>query len=197
MKKPEKRSEKVKKEAHVEAIEWWPIDKPIDDETNARVHPELQMEELRRSVAKYGQVWPILVRENGTIIAGHARRDACKLAGLTQIKVLVARGWTEQQCRAFALLDNRVPLNASWDITKLTSELKDLRQKGEDLMELGFNYGDIARLMPTDAATDKKNDAAELRPVYQVLIECGDESEQLRVLTKLQKDGITCRALIA
>jgi ParB-like chromosome segregation protein Spo0J len=154
--------------------------------------------ELRSSLREYGQVWPILVREDDEIIAGHGRRVAAKLEGFTEIKVLVARGWTEQQCRAFALLDNRIPLNADWDAAKLAKELASLRDDGVKLLDIGFSKGDLARLLPTAEAAARREAAMQsFQPVYQVLIECADEHEQLRVLTKLQEDGINCRALIA
>src|SRR4249919_3003794 len=116
-------------------IEVWGIEEPRDSAANARVHPKEQIEELRESLRAYGQVWPILVREDGEIIAGHGRREAARLEGMQRIKVLVARGWTEKQCRAFALLDNQVPLNAAWDNEKLARELAGLREDGEDILK--------------------------------------------------------------
>jgi hypothetical protein len=44
--------------------------------------------------------------------------------------VIVARGWTSEQCRSFALLDNRVPLNAAWDDEMLRIEIADLTGLG-------------------------------------------------------------------
>jgi len=178
-----------------DVIELWSIDRPRDSESNARTHPKKQIEELRYSLRQYGQVWPILVRPDGEIVAGHARRIAAKLEGMTTIKVLVARGWTEAQCRQFALLDNRVPMNAGWDAGKLALELEALRGEGVSGLKLGFSAGDLARLLPTEHAQEAN--AQTFEPIYQVLIECASEREQLRVLTKLQKDSINCRALIA
>ena len=96
------------------AIETWPIDRPRPYERNARTHSPEQIEQLRNSFRTYGQVWPILVREDGTVISGHGRIEAAKAEGFGTLQVIVARGWTPEQCRAFALLDNRVPLNAGW-----------------------------------------------------------------------------------
>ena len=38
-------------------------------------------------------MWPLLVHEDGTIIAGHGRLKAAKLEGFTEIRVIVAAGW--------------------------------------------------------------------------------------------------------
>jgi ParB/RepB/Spo0J family partition protein len=187
----------VQREADAQ-IEVWGIEEPRDSAANARVHPEKQIRELRASLREYGQIWPILVREDGEIIAGHGRREAARLEGLQHIRVIVARGWSEKQCRAFALLDNQIPQNATWDMDKLAKELSTLRSEGTDVLQIGFSKADIARLLPT-AEQQAKRDAASstFKPVYQVLIECADEKDQLRILKKLQKDGIECRALIA
>jgi ParB-like chromosome segregation protein Spo0J len=84
---------------------------------HARKHSADQMAQLRGSFKKFGQVWPILVREDGTIIAGHGRLEAAKLEGFTEVRVIIAKGWSEEQCRVFGLLDNKVALQtwtASW-----------------------------------------------------------------------------------
>jgi ParB-like chromosome segregation protein Spo0J len=49
---------------------------------------------------------PILAREDGTVIAGHGRLLAGQAEGATEVPVIVARGWTEEQCRAYAIADN-------------------------------------------------------------------------------------------
>jgi ParB-like chromosome segregation protein Spo0J len=181
-----------------DVIELWDIDEPRDSDANARVHPKDQIEELRGSLREYGQVWPILVREDGEIIAGHGRRQAAKLEGMKQIKVLVARGWSEARCRAFSLLDNQVPLNATWDSAKLALEVQRVKDDGGDPLKLGFSNADMKRLMlPGAGLGSDGKPPVEFKPVYQVLIECTDELEQREVLTKLQQDGISCRALIA
>jgi ParB-like chromosome segregation protein Spo0J len=178
-----------------EVIETWPIDKPRDSEANARIHPAKQIEELRASLRTYGQVWPILVREDGEIIAGHGRRTAAALEGMTEIKVLVARGWTEAQCRAFALLDNRVPLNAGWDATKLAAELKRVKEDGIDPALIGFTARDIHLLL-----TPK--DPTETEPVltgltFSVIIRCENEEHQGEVLRMLEERGLECEAMIS
>ncbi|MGQ2182043.1 hypothetical protein ACT4MK_01275 (plasmid) [Bradyrhizobium barranii] len=49
------------------------------------------------------------------LIAGHARLEAAKQLGIPEIPVMVARGWTEAQIRAYTIADNALPLNAGWD----------------------------------------------------------------------------------
>lgn len=130
------------------AIETWPIDRPKKYERNARTHSPKQVAELRDSFKMFGQVWPLLVREDGTLIAGHGRLEAARAAGLTEVRVIVAKGWTEQQCRAFGLLDNKVALNSAWDEKLLGLELASLSGLGIDLAQLGFAPQELNKLLP-------------------------------------------------
>ena len=173
-------------------IEFWPIDRPRDSEANARTHPKKQIEELRASLRDYGQVWPILVREDGEIIAGHGRRVAAALEGMTEIKVLVARGWSEAQCRAFALLDNRIPLNAGWDATKLAMELQRVRDDGGDPLKIGFRAADLKKLS-LEPSTEPQLQGLS----FSVIVRCDDEAHQGEVLRMLEDRGLTCEAMIS
>jgi ParB-like chromosome segregation protein Spo0J len=160
---------------------------------NARTHPKKQIEELRASLRDYGQVWPILVREDGEIIAGHGRRVAAALEGLTEIKVLVARGWSEAQCRAFALLDNRIPLNAGWDAAKLAQELQRVKSDGGNPLSIGFSKGDLRKLdlEPVSVEPQLKGLA------FSVIVRCNDEDHQAQVLEMLEDQGLKCEAMIS
>lgn len=174
-------------------IEIWPIDRPRDSESNARTHPKKQIEELRQSVRAFGQVWPILVREDDEIIAGHGRRVAMALEGFTEIKVLVARGWSEAQCRAFALLDNRIPLNAGWDATKLAAELQRVRGDGGDPLKIGFSNADLKKLQLEPPSTEPQLTGLS----FSVIVRCDDETHQGEVLRMLEDEGLTCEAMIS
>ena len=136
----------------------WPLARLKKYERNARKHPKEQIDQLRASFRDFGQVWPILVREDGTIIAGHGRLEAARKEKLKRVKVIVATGWTEEQCRRFGLLDNRVPLNAEWDAALLGAEMYDLSQAGVDLADMGFNKLEIEELLklPASAAGGKE-----------------------------------------
>ena len=65
-------------------------------------------EKKREKKREFCWTMPVLVRENGMLIAGHGRLEAAKLEGITEVPTIVARGWTEAQCRAYAIADNRL-----------------------------------------------------------------------------------------
>ena len=101
----------------------WPADevsrKPLSElvpyARTARTHTAGQIRQIAASMQEWGWTIPILVDDEGTIIAGHARVEAAKLLGLTEAPVMIARGWSEAQKRAYVLADNKLAENAGWD----------------------------------------------------------------------------------
>lgn len=137
---------------------------------NARTHSEAQIEQIARSIASFGFTNPILVDENSNIIAGHGRVLAAKKLGYPEVPVVVARGWTEAQRRAYVLADNQLALNAGWDPALLALELKDLQGFGFDISLIGFSDAEIKEFFPEqqdaeDAAADEDAPEPPERPV--------------------------------
>jgi ParB/Sulfiredoxin domain len=136
-------------------VERWRLERLKPYVRNARKHPPQQIEQLRQAMRSYGWTVPILAREDGTIIAGHARYEAAKAEGFPAAPVIVARGWTEEQCRAYALADNRIALNSAWDEDVLKLEPGELSALGTDLEPLGFGLNELGRLLgPQQGLTD-------------------------------------------
>ena len=90
------------------------------------------------------------------IIAGHGRVLAARKLGIAEVPVVVARGWSEAQKRAYVIADNKLALNAGWDEELLRVELADLRGMGADLSLIGFGEDEIAALLAdrTEGLTD-------------------------------------------
>jgi ParB-like chromosome segregation protein Spo0J len=65
-----------------------------------------------------GWTMPVLVDEGGSIIAGHGRVLAAGRMGLVDVPVMVARGWSETQKRAYLIAANKLTENASLDQAK-------------------------------------------------------------------------------
>jgi ParB/Sulfiredoxin domain len=92
-------------------------------ERNARKHPPEQIAQIAASIREWGWTMPVLIDERDLIIAGHGRVKAAKLIGIDTVLVIVARGWTEVQRRAYAIADNRLTENSEWDRTCSRSSL--------------------------------------------------------------------------
>jgi DNA modification methylase len=144
-------------------IEQWNIDKLIPYARNSRTHSDEQVAQIAASIKEWGWTTPILVDEQGGIIAGHGRTMAAQRLKMTTVPVMVARGWSDAKKRAYIIADNRLALNAGWDNAMLATEFKDLMDLGFDVGLTGFTDDEIEALMPLeleDGLTDP-DDAPE------------------------------------
>jgi ParB-like chromosome segregation protein Spo0J len=128
-------------------LEFWPVDRLIPSPRNARTHSEAQVAEIAGSIRAFGFADPVLVGGDGDIIAGHGRMAAARKLGLIEIPVIVLEGLTEPQRRQLVLADNRIALNAGWDLEMLKLELEDLSALGADLSVLGFTKDELAKAL--------------------------------------------------
>lgn len=114
---------------------------------NARTHSTAQVAQVAASIREFGWTNPILMRPSGVIIAGHARLLAARQLGLSEVPVIELSGLTEAQCRALAIADNQLALNAGWDEEMLRSELTGLQEQDFDLNLLGFCEEEMTALL--------------------------------------------------
>src|ERR1700730_690589 len=98
---------------HADHVERRSIERLVPYERNARAHSEEQIAQLAAGMHEWGFTVPVLIDEGGMLLAGHARVMAARKLGLQEVPVIVARGWTELQKRAYVLADNRLALSAS------------------------------------------------------------------------------------
>ena len=128
-------------------LEMWPVARLIPSARNARTHSDAQIAEIAGSIQAFGFSNPILVGAEGDIIAGHGRLAAARQLGLTEVPVVVLSGLTDLQRRQLMLADNRIALNAGWDLDMLHLELTDLSVLGADLKALGFTAEELAKAL--------------------------------------------------
>jgi len=141
-------------------LEFWPLDRLIPSPRNARTHSDAQVAEIAGSIRAFGFANPILVGEDGDVVAGHGRLAAARKLGLSEVPVILLRGLTEMQRRQLVLADNRIALNAGWDLEMLRLELKDLDDLGADLGVLGFTKDELSTaLSPADTGGLTDEDA--------------------------------------
>src|SRR5258705_4857092 len=76
-------------------LEFWPLDRLIPSPRNARTHSDAQVAEIAGSIRAFGFTNPILVGEDGGVIAGHGRLAAAKKLGLAEVPVMPFAGLTE------------------------------------------------------------------------------------------------------
>jgi ParB/Sulfiredoxin domain len=125
-------------------VERWPIDRLVPYARNARTHSDEQVAQVAASIREWGWTNPVLVGEDGGIIAGHARVLAGRKLGLAEVPVMLAAGWSEAQKRAYVLADNQLALNAGWNPELLQFELGELKGVDFDIGMIGFSADELA-----------------------------------------------------
>ena len=113
---------------------------------NSRVHGEEQVAQIAASIQEWGFTVPILVDEENTLIAGHGRLLAAQKLKLKQVPVMVARGWSDAQRRAYVIADNKLTENSTWDEELLKVEIKQLEFDNFDIGKLGFGLDEMTDL---------------------------------------------------
>src|SRR6185312_7495332 len=149
-------------------IERWPLDRLIPHARNARTHSEEQVAQIAGSIAEFGFVNPVLVGDDGVIVAGHGRVLAARKLGLADAPVIVLSHLAPTQRRALMLADNRIAENAGWDDEVLAAELTALRDENVDLGLLGFDDDDLDRLLAEAGDETEAADEAPPLPVEPV-----------------------------
>jgi DNA modification methylase len=148
---------KTKNEWPADHVERRSVESLIPYARNARTHSDEQVAQIAASIKEWGWTTPVLVDEEGQIIAGHGRIMAARKLGIEEVPVMVARGWSEAQRRAYVLADNQLAANAGWDMDLLKVEIGDLNTEGFNLDLIGFDDKMLAGLLEeqTEGLTDE------------------------------------------
>jgi len=143
---------------------------------NARTHSDEQVAQIAASIREFGFTNPVLVDEEGTLIAGHGRVLGAHQLGITDVPTMVARGWTQAQIQAYRLADNKLALNAGWDPELLRLELGELNLSGFDLSLTGFGELELKDIMAdrTAGLTDQQYPTGRFQPLRDHRVPAGD-----------------------
>ena len=133
-------------------IERWPVDRLKPSDVNPRTHSREQLAQISASIREFGFVNPILVGQDGVIIAGEGRLLAARTEGMREVPVIVLGHLSEVQRRALALADNQLALNSAWDEQMLGEQLAALRREDFNLELLGFDDQELARQLAQQEA---------------------------------------------
>lgn len=155
---------------------------------NAKKHPKEQVERIANSIKEFGFTQPVIIDANNCVVAGHGRILGAKKAGLKQVPTVMLEDLTEEQIKAYRLVDNK--LNESdWDFNLLDEELGIL---SDDIdMELfGFDLAE-----QEDEEKKKKKIEFEIKEKYEVHIICKDEKQMEQVYNKTKGLGVECKLI--
>jgi len=122
------------------------------DPNNARQHDDKNLKAIQGSLKEFGQRKPIVITEDGVIVAGNGTVEAAKRLGWLEIQAVTVPGdWTPEQTKAFALADNRTAELAAWSPEVLASQLIELEAAGLVVENFGFVKEALPNFEPIDS----------------------------------------------
>jgi DNA modification methylase len=117
---------------------------------NSRTHSSDQISQIVNSIKEFGFTNPVLIDENGGIIAGHGRVMAAESMGMEELPCIRLSHLTDEQKRAYVIADNKLALNAGWDEEMLRLEIGELKDLGFNLGLTGFSEEEIGGILRLD-----------------------------------------------
>lgn len=170
------------------------VAKSIDEikpyENNPRNNDDA-VDAVANSIKEFGWQQPIVVDIGGVIIAGHTRYKAAQKLGLKTVPVVVAKGLSEEQVKAYRLADNKSGELATWDEELLEDELVGI----DDIDMADFGFDDSDKEINDEADVDSLDLSDNVEEKFELKVECQDEKSLEDLYDRLQKEGYTCNIL--
>jgi DNA modification methylase len=135
------------------------VDDLIPYARNARTHSSEQVARIAGSIKEFGFMNPVIISQDGGILAGHGRVLAAKKLNLEKVPCVVETHLTEAQRRAYILADNKLALDAGWDNDMLRVELQELKDLDFDLGLTGFDDLEITNIFGESSESESKERA--------------------------------------
>jgi hypothetical protein len=145
-------------------VEMWSIDRVRPYERNPRKN-STAVEKVAQSLAEFGWRQPLVVDEQGVLIAGHTRLLAAASLGWLEVPVHVAISLSPEQVKAYRIADNRTGEEATWDNDRLVRELIELEIAGASLASTGFDDEELDKLLRRAGKLDETGDELPEAPV--------------------------------
>ena len=177
------------------SIEYKHVDDLIPYVNNSRTHSDEQVVQIAASIKEFGFTNPLLVDEQGGIIAGHGRLMAAKKLKLEQVPTITLKGLTDAQRKAYVIADNKLALNAEWDFDLLKIEIESLQEDDFKLDLLGFDVDELNGILGFDDIAEEDEEEPEqdyedkYKEQYGVIIVCKSAEEQEKIFNKMQQNG--------
>ena len=162
---------------------------------NARTHPKKQIDQIAASISEFGFNNPILIAEDGEVIAGHGRLAAAVKLGMESVPCIVLPHLTDDQRRAYVLADNKLAENSGWDPDMLRDELSALAAVNFNIDLVGFDASELNKILTPDTGADGRDADEEMVPTEGVPVSklgdvwilgdhrliCGDSTDKATV----------------
>ncbi|HHU1383433.1 TPA: ParB/Srx family N-terminal domain-containing protein [Escherichia coli] len=146
-------------------IEYLPVGKLLRYAKNSRTHSDEQVEQLVNSIREFGFTNPVLIDEKNELIAGHGRLAAAEILEMDKVPAIRLSNLSEKQKKAYRIVDNKLALNAGWDMQLLAEEVKELMDDDFDIDLLGFNDAELDEMLSDEQPQEEDDNSS---PVVQI-----------------------------
>lgn len=150
-----------------------PTSELVEYASNAKMHPHTQIDQIANSIQEFGFNSPILAWHNDDgepeIVAGHGRLMAAKKLGMDKLPVVFLDHMSDEQRRAYIMVDNKLTMNSDFDFEILADELGAL--DSFDMAEFGFEQFDMPNI--DDLFVDAPEEEGEEKVKTAKCPECG------------------------
>ena len=138
-------------------------------ENNAKLHPQEQIDQIKKSITEFGMNDPIAIWKDNIIIEGHGRLIACKQLNIEIVPIIRLDNLTDDQRKAYTLVHNQTTMNTGFDIDILNEELANIDL---DMSEFGFDIelDDIEEqeIVEDEIPEVQEEPKAKLGDIYQL-----------------------------
>ena len=171
------------------------INEIIPYENNPRNNKNA-IDKVAESIKEFGFTNPILLDKNNVVIAGHTRLEAAKKLNLTEVDC-VYLDLTEEQAKAYRLVDNKTAEFAEWDLDLLNIELEELSLEGFNMDNFGFDFNlnledDGETLEEDDFDAEEVESIVKRGEIYRLgehVLMCGDSTNAEDVMALREAMG--------
>ena len=143
-------------------------------ENNYNTHSEEQLIRIAESISEMSFLVPILVQD-GIVIAGHARLEACKMLEMKEIATVEVEHLSEAQFKAYVIMDNQLANLAIVDKDMLQAEAINLQEMGFEMQLLGFTDGQLNKILDQTIQIPDNFKNVDEEDMEKVCPKCGYE----------------------
>jgi len=133
------------------------VDKLSEYPNNVKLHPDEQIEQIKKSILEFGFNDPIAIWRNNEVIEGHGRLRAAKELGIKKVPAIMLADLSDEQRKTYAILHNKLTTDTNFDLAKLEEELEKIHKY--NLGDYGFEVDvefDVSEFYIEDEEKKKK-----------------------------------------
>lgn len=165
-------------------IEYVDINTLKEYEKNAKLHPQEQIEQIKKSIQEFNMIDPIGVWKDNSIIEGNGRYKACMQLGIKEVPIIRLDHLSDEERKAYTLAHNKLTMNSDFDLDILNDELDDILNI--DMSDFGFDLDledeEEKEIIEDDFDIEPPEEPkAKLGDIYQLgshRLMCGDSTSE-------------------